>query len=166
MVVRYHFGCFSACCSQSVCLTSSVLFLSSCFCLCLLVLCFFYLSVFIVFVVSIPLLLFWFLLLLPLLCFSCLIFTLLVLLSGLPWFLSVLFGSFCPVLSAAICLWCGGTAGSQSECSQSGTGGQHPSGERCTEDKPSSSRTGNKPGELYLETVLQNTLLCTDLTAV
>lgn len=58
------------------------------------------------------------------------------------WFLSVLLGSSCPVLP---CLRCVGTAGSQSECSQSGAGGQHPAGERCSEDKPSCSRTGNKP---------------------
>lgn len=35
-----------------------------------------------------------------------------------------------------------GTAGSQSERSQSGAGGQHPAGERCPADKPSRSRTG------------------------
>jgi len=42
------------------------------------------------------------------------------------------------------CLWWDGTAGSQSERGQSGAGGQHPAGERCSEDKPSCSRTGNE----------------------
>lgn len=45
--------------------------------------------------------------------------------------------------SAAPCLRCPATAGSQSERDQSGAGGQHPAGERCSEDKPSRSRTGN-----------------------
>lgn len=49
------------------------------------------------------------------------------------------------------CLWCIGAAGSQSERRQSGTGGQHPAGEWCSEDKPSRSRTGNKPIEHHLE---------------
>ena len=76
------------------------------------------------------------------------------------WFLltllilfSVLFAGFflsCS-LSAASCLRCVGTAGSQSECSQSGAGGQHLAGERCFEDKPSRSRTGNKAREHHLE---------------
>ena len=50
-------------------------------------------------------------------------------------------------------LWlrCVGTAGSQSERSQSGAGGQHPAGERCSEDKPSCTRTGNKAREPHLE---------------
>lgn len=54
---------------------------------------------------------------------------------------------------SALLLWlrCVGTAGSQSERSQSGAGGQHPAGERCSEDKPSCTRTGNKAREPHLE---------------
>lgn len=37
-------------------------------------------------------------------------------------------------LSAAPCLWCGDTAGGHTERSQSGAGGEHSAGERCSED--------------------------------
>ena len=105
-------------------------------------------------------LLFWFLIVSPrfhpFFFFFCLYsssdFLLKLVVFGSPlWFLSVLIGSVGPVLSAAACLWCTGTAGSQSERSQSGAGGQHPAGERCSEDKPSCSRTGNEPREHHPE---------------
>lgn len=73
------------------------------------------------------------------------------------WFFLTLL-SFLFVLSAAPCLWLTGTAGSQSERSQSGAGGQHPAREWCTEDKPSSTRTGNKPGHHLQQGHLQNAL--------
>lgn len=47
--------------------------------------------------------------------------------------------------------WLAGTTGSQSECSQSGAGGYHPAGERCSKDQPSSSRTGNTAAERPIE---------------
>lgn len=73
----------------------------------------------------------------------------------LAFFICSLLVSFPSYLfsSDAPCWWFGATAGSQSECSQSGTGGQHPAGERCSEDKPSCSRTGNKRYTAWRELV-------------
>lgn len=123
----------SACCSSALCV-SDLLYLLSFFILS---------SVFDLLVSFWPSFTFW--VLLPFLC-------LLVLFYRFP---SVLLGSFCPLLSAAPCLWCVGTAGSQPECSQSGAGGQHPAGERCSEDKPSCSWTGNKPIKHHLDAYSQ-----------
>lgn len=110
---------------------------------CLVLVFLFYLSVFFL------LCFYWFLF------FFSLFFLLTFYFFGTP--LCSLLVSFCSsrfFLSCSLCcpcLWCIGTTGSQSECNQSGAGGQHPAGERCSEDKPSCSRTGNKPREHHLE---------------
>lgn len=67
----------------------------------------------------------------------------LLLCSSLSLSADFLFDVFHPPQPFSACGGWVGTAGSQSECSQSGAGGQHPAGERRSEDQPGCFGTGN-----------------------